>query len=268
MKDLKNKVVIITGSSRGIGLALAKALAKEGALIVLNGRNKERLNAAKAEVDQYGSKTIAVSCDIGKKEGSELLVNQTVETFGRIDVLMNNAGLAMEGKIEDTDLRVFEQVIHTNLLGVLYPTQAALPYIKKTKGSIIFTGSIAGFMGLPEYSAYSASKMALTAITQSLRIELANTGVHIGIVYVGFAENDAEKTFLNSKGETEKMPIREGFKRMPLETVAQHFIGVIKNRKRQKILSGIGLGTSFMHRFFPALFEKLMTRRYMKTKLS
>lgn len=268
MKDFKNKVVIITGSSRGIGLALAKALAQLGAHLVLNGRNVERLNAAKEEVDQYGIKTIAISCDIGEKEGSELLVKKTLDTFGRIDVLVNNAGLAMEGKIENTDLKVFEKVFHTNILGVLYPTQAALPYIKETKGSIIFTGSIAGFMGLPEFSAYSASKMALTALTQSLRIELANTEVHIGLIYVGFAENDAEKTFLNSKGEVEKMPIREGFKRMPLETVAHQFIDVIKKRKNRKILSGIGLGTSFMHRFFPALFEKLMTRRYLKTKLS
>lgn len=264
MKDLKNKVAIITGSSRGIGLALAKGLAKEGVHIVLNGRNKERLDAAKNELDQYGIKSIYVSSDISKSAGADLLIKETIKEFGRIDILINNAGLAMEGKIEDTDPEVFENVFNTNILGVLYPTRAAIPYIKETKGSIVFTGSIAGFMGLPDYSAYSASKMALTALTQSLRIELTGSGVHVGLNYVGFAENDVDKTFLNNKGEVKKMPIRKGFKKMPLETVAAHFITGIKKRRRQMIFSGIGKGTAFMQRFFPVLFEKIMMKKYLK----
>ena len=121
-------------------------------------------------------------------------------------------------------------------------------------------------MGLPDYSAYSASKMALTALAQSLKIELAGTGVHVGINYVGFAENDDNKTYLNNNGEIEKVPIRKQFKRMPLEVIAAHFVRGIENRKYKQTLSFIGKLTNILHRYFPALLEWTMIRKYLKQK--
>ena len=121
-------------------------------------------------------------------------------------------------------------------------------------------------MGLPDYSAYSASKMALTALAQSLKIELAGTGVHVGINYVGFAENDEGKTYLNHQGEIEKMPVRKKFKRMPLEIVAAHFVSGIEKRRYKQTFSLVGKLTRILQKYFPALFEWIMIRKYLKQK--
>ena len=263
---LNGKVAIITGSSMGIGKAIAIALAKKKVKIVLNGRNEERLENAAEELRALGFDALAVQGDVGIYKDCEDLVAQTIQEYGTIDILVNNAGLAMEGSINKTLPEVFEKVFHTNILGVLFPTKAALQYLKQSKGSIVFTGSIAGYMGLPDYSAYSASKMALTALAQSLKIELAGTGVHVGINYVGFAENDENKTYLNYHGEIEKMPIRKQFKRMPLEEIAASFVQGIEYRKYKQTFSIIGRLTNILHRYFPALFEWIMIRNYLKQK--
>ena len=263
---LTGKVAIITGSSTGIGKAIAIALAKKGVKIVLNGRNQERLDKAAQELRSMGFDILSVQVDVGVYQECENLIAQTIKHYGTIDILINNAGLAMEGSIATTSHEVFEKVFHTNILGVLYPTQAALSYLKQSKGSIVFTGSIAGFMGLPEYSAYSASKMSLTALVQSLKIELAGTGVHVGLNYVGFAENDVNKTYLDHLGEIKKMPVREQFKRMPLDIVAAYFVKGIEKRRYKQTLSSLGKITNFAQRYFPGLFEWLMIRQYLKKK--
>jgi len=264
--NLNGKVAIITGSSKGIGKAIAKALAKKKVKIVLNGRNQERLEDTAKELRALGYDVLTVQGDVGIYKNCKKLIEQTIKEYGAIDILINNAGLSMEGTIDKTLPEVFEKVFHTNILGVLFPTKAALSYLKESKGSIVFTGSIAGYMGLPGYSAYSASKMALTAFAQSLKIELAGTGVHVGINYVGFAENDDNKTYLNYHGEIEKVPIRKQFKRMPLEVIAAHFVRGIENRKYKQTLSFIGKLTNILHRYFPALFEWTMIRKYLKQK--
>lgn len=263
---LDGKVAIITGSSKGIGKAIAIALAKKNVRVVLNGRSREILENTSAELRSSGFDITFVQGDVGNYSDCENLVEQTIKKYGRLDILVNNAGLAMEGTIANTSPEVFAKVFHTNILGVLFPTKAALPYLKQSQGSVVFTGSIAGFMGLPDYSAYSASKMSLTALVQSLKIELAGTGVHVGINYVGFAENDENKTYLNHHGEIEKMPVRKQFKRMPLEIVAAHFVKGIENRRYKQTLSGLGKLTNYVQRYFPMLFEWLMIRKYLQQK--
>jgi short-subunit dehydrogenase len=263
---LNGKVAIITGSSTGIGKAIAKALAKKKVKIVLNGRNQERLEDTAKELRALGYDVLTARGDVGIYKDCKNLIEQTIKEYGAIDILINNAGLSMEGTIDKTLPEVFEKVFHTNILGVLFPTKAALPYLKQSKGSIVFAGSIAGYMGLPDYSAYSASKMALTALAQSLKIELAGTGVHVGINYIGFAENDDNKTYLNNNGEIEKVPVRKQFKRMPLDVIAAHFVRGIENRKYKQTFSFIGKLTNILHRYFPALFEWIMIRKYLKQK--
>ena len=261
---LDGKVAIITGSSKGIGKAIAIALAKKNVRVVLNGRNPESLESTAKELRSLGFEILSIQGDVGNYKDCENLIEQTIKKYGAIDILVNNAGLAMEGTIANTSPEVFEQVFHTNILGVLFPTKAALSYLKHSQGSVVFTGSIAGFMGLPDYSAYSASKMSLTALVQSLKIELAGTGVHVGINYVGFVENDDNKTFLNHHGEIEKMPVRKQFKRMPLEVVAAHFVSGIEKRRYKQTLSLLGRLTNFMQKYFSATFEWLMIRKYMQ----
>lgn len=263
--NLSDKVAIITGSSQGIGKAIALALAQKGVKVVLNGRNSDKLAKAKLELYELGYEVLAVKADVGNYSECEYLIEQTLDSYGQIDVLINNAGIAMEGSIANTSPEVFEKVFHTNIIGVLFPTKAALPYLKESKGSVVFTGSIAGYMGLPNYSAYSASKMSLTALVQSLKIELAGTGVHVGINYVGFAENDADKTYFNAKGELKLMPVRKQFKRMSLSVVAEYFVSGIEKRTYKQTLSSIGIFTRFLHQYFPALFEWAMIKKHLKS---
>lgn len=260
--DLSDKVAIITGSSKGIGKAIAIALVKKGVKVVLNGRNSEKLIKTKLELFELGYEVLAVKADVGKYDECEYLIEQTIDAYGKLDILINNAGIAMEGSISDTSPQVFESVFHTNILGALFPTKAAIPYLKESKGSVVFTGSIAGYMGLPNYSAYSASKMSLTALVQSLKIELAGTGVHVGINYVGFAENDADKTYFDAKGELKIMPVRKQFKRMPLSIVASYFVRGIERRTYKQTLSSIGKFTRVMHQYFPTLFEWALIRKH------
>ena len=261
---LADKVAIITGSTMGIGKAIAIALAKKGVKIVLNGRNLERLEKTAQELSSEGYDILAVQGDVGIYQECENLLNETIKKYGSIDILINNAGISMEGSIADSLPEVFEKVYHTNILGVLFPTKAALPSLIKSKGSVVFTGSIAGFMGLPNFSAYSASKMSLTALVQSLKVELAGTGVHVGINYVGFSENDSNKTFLNDQGEIEKMPIRNDFKRMPLEKVAAHFVHGIEKRKYKQTLTFLGKVINLTQRYFPGLFEWIVIKQQLR----
>lgn len=262
--NLEGKVAIITGSTMGIGKAIAMALADKGVKVVLNGRNLGRLEKTAAEMRSNGYDILPIQGDVGNYKECEILINQTIDKYGSIDILINNAGISMEGSIADSLPDVFEKVFHTNILGVLYPTKAALPSLIKSKGSVVFTGSIAGFMGLPNFSAYSASKMSLTALVQSLKVELAGTGVHVGINYVGFSENDSEKTFLNDQGEIEKMPVREGFKRMSLEKVAAHFVEGIEKRKYKQTLTFLGKIINLTQRYFPGLFEWLVIKQQLR----
>lgn len=258
----ENKVAIITGSSRGIGKALAESLAKEGAKVVINGRDQVKLDKASKELKQSGFDHLALAGDISNPEFCQELIDSAVEHFGQIDILINNAGLSTEGKIEDSNPQVFRTAFEVNVLGVIYPTRSAIPHLRESRGSIIITGSIAGFLGLPEFSAYSSTKMALTALAQSLQIEVADSNIHVGLYYVGFAENDENKTYVNKEGEVEVMPARSNFKRMPMEKVAAIFLNGIRRRKRRIVLSGLGKSLWWLSRLFPGIIEKVMVRRY------
>lgn len=262
--DFTNKVAIVTGSSRGIGKITVIQLLKKGVKVVINGRDPERLQKASEEISKLGFDVFAVQADIGNYKDCEKLINQTILKYGKIDILINNAGLAMEGSIENSPPETFEKVFNANILGQLFPTKAALPHIKKTKGSIIFNSSIAGFFGLPNFSAYSSSKMSLTAMAQSLKIELTGTGIHVGINYIGFAENESQKTFYNEKGKLEVMEVRENFKKMPIDKIADKIIKGIEKRKYKTIFSFTGKLLLFSQRFIPRIFEKLMLMTYKK----
>ena len=261
---LKGKVVIVTGSSRGIGKAVALLLAQKGAKVVINGRNPERLQKAVSEFELKNLLVTAIEADIGNSQACERLVDQTIDLHGKLDILINNAGLSMEGTIADSQPGVFQQIIETNILGHLFPTQKALPHIVKTKGSIVFISSIAGLLGLPKFAAYSSSKMALTALAQSLRIENNNTGIHIGLNYLGFVENEMNKTYLNEYGELKIMPKRKGFAKMSIQKVAVKIVRGIELHKKNIIFSNIGRLLDVAQRFFPGLLEYFMIKAYRK----
>lgn len=180
----KDKVAVITGSSMGIGKELAKQILINGGKVVLTGRNRARLESTKDEFEMYFDSILIHQGDVTNFELNQILVTKTIERFGRLDILITNAGLSGYGEVEMLKPGVARQIIDTNIYGTLFPIMVALPELKKTKGSVLIISSIAGFYGLPDYSAYSLSKMALRALAQSLRVELKTSFCRYSISWV------------------------------------------------------------------------------------
>jgi short-subunit dehydrogenase len=251
--NLKDKVAIVTGSSAGLGRELANQLGKRGASIVMNGRNEERLNRVVSDFRQNGYDVHAIAADAGAPEQSKMIVDQALERFGRIDVLVNNAGGGMRGLFEEMSEEGIRTVLNNNLLSATYMTRYALPHIRESRGSIIFISSVAARFGFPVLSLYSMSKMALTALIQSLRIELKGSGVHLGIVYVGFVRDDPGKTIVGPDGSPVSGHSKPGYLAQSQEKVSKAVIRMIRRRKRKMTLSLAGKVAAFFIRLSPAL---------------
>lgn len=263
----QNKVVIITGSNAGLGKVLAILLGKKGAKIVLNGRNESRLKNTLSELTNKGIEAIAITGDISSYKDCEKIINQTIQAFGQIDVLINNAGTSSVGDFFHLSVDVFKQIIEINYLGAVNMSKAALPYMEKTKGSLFFIGSVAGIHGIGGSSTYSSTKMALTGLAESLNIELKSRGIHVGIAYPGFIENDNNKAFLDKDGNTISVPSREKIKQMPKEQVAGKIIRMIEKRKFKSVFSTLGKSNAIINRFFPSLLHKILSNIYSKTEM-
>jgi len=257
----ENKVAIITGSSRGIGLATAREFCKRGAKVVLNARGGARLEQARETLEREGHKVIAVQADVTSPESCRGMIARTVEEFGRLDILMNNAGVSMRANLEDLDAEACRNIVDINLMGCIYPTLYSLPEIKRNKGSIVFTSSIAGLIGLPTATLYCATKTALHGFSDSLRCELAPEGVHVGIVCVGFTENDPEKTVVGAAGSA-VAPGRPAH--MTQEQVAKEFAELVRKRRNRAVLSPIGKFAEYISRISPEIVENtiIMSRKY------
>lgn len=260
-----NKTVIITGSSIGIGWHTGLKLASLGAQVLFNARNAERLNEKIKLLDGLNYQVIGCTGDVTKVEDCKHIVACAIQHFGKVDVLINNAGLSADGiSMEQLNPTVFEQLYRVNVFGSFYMTKAALPYIKKNKGSILFISSVAGTHGFGNYAAYCSSKMALTGMAQSLSKELFDEGVHAGIAYVGFTENDPAKNILNNDGNPiPKIPLTKDHI-MPVAKVASKIIKMIEKRKRSAVLGMLGKFTFFMARWFPRLLHRIMLQIYRK----
>ena len=250
---LHNKVALITGSSGGIGLATAIELAKQGVSIVLNGRNQNKLESPRKALTEQGFDVLAIVADITNYRDCKRLMQQTVDHFGKLDILINNASLTMDDSFENLHPDIFSKVLISNTLGSMLPTKAALPYIKKTKGNILFISSLAGLHGLPNGSSYCAGKMSLTAFWQSMRIELKHTGIHFGICYVSFTQNDESKRMLSSDGALVPVQKRPKILKQSQEKVASLIIKCIKKRKAKVILSTLGKTANILFRHLPRL---------------
>lgn len=236
-KEFKDKVVIITGSSKGIGRTTAYEFLKLGAKVVINGRNSEKLEETKKTFIEQGYGLIAISGDVSNFNFCKDLIDKTIQEYGQIDYLINNAGLPMRGRFDELNETVIDQVIKSNLFSAAYCTKVALPYIKESKGSIVFISSLAGIRGLPNSSIYCASKMALKGLAQSLKIELAGTGIHIAIIEVGLTENDTDKRIIGKDGKTQ--PVKGGKHHTQLD-VANAIIRSIYRKQFIKTLTFAG----------------------------
>jgi short-subunit dehydrogenase len=265
-KNFQDKVVLITGSSSGIGKKTAIEMSKQGACIVLNGRNKDKLIKVEDQIKKQGGKVTSFCCDISDPINSKNLLDFTIESFGKLDILINNAGVSMRGNFSELKPEVFKTVFDINVLGAVNISIPALPYIKKSNGSVVFVSSIAGIRGLPSNSAYSSSKMALRAIAESIRIEEANSDIHVGLVLVGITEIEKDKKTIGPDGSFISLQDRTSLKVQSLIQVANSIINNIKTRRFITTLSMMGKINAFLQSFMPSLVERILIMSSNKIK--
>ncbi len=240
MYKIGEKVALVTGSTAGLGKELALQLCSKGARVVLNGRDPKKLDETASELRERGFDVFAVQGDVSNPEDCSRVIDRSVEHFGRLDILISNAGVSSGGKFADTSPEIFKKVFDINTLGTIYITRYALPHIRKTGGSIVYISSLAALVGLPYASLYCSSKMALTAIGQSLQVELSGSGVQVGIVYVGFLQNGPEKRVIGPDGNLQPTGSRDTVHLQPMDQAGRAIIRVIQKRKRKKVLSLMG----------------------------
>lgn len=265
--SFKDKVVIITGASSGIGKSLAEELAKRGANVVLAARQYVTLCEITAGLEvKYGVKALAVQCDVSKEEDCALLVKQTITTFGKIDVLINNAGLSMRALFNDVDLSVLKNLMDVNFWGTVYCTKYAMPEILKAKGSIVGVSSIAGYRGLPGRTGYSSSKFAMNGFMESLRTENLKTGVHVMVACPGFTTSNIRVAALSKDGAAHGETSMEEGKMMTSEAVAEIICDGILSRKRTLIMTGQGKLAVWMNKLFPKFTDKKVFELFAKEK--
>ncbi|MBL7857599.1 MAG: SDR family oxidoreductase [Cyclobacteriaceae bacterium] len=263
-KFYQGKVVLITGASMGIGKELAKQVLAHGGKVAITARNESRLNAVIEEFNTYTENILVHAGDATDYSSNQKLVEKIIARFGKLDILINNAGMSCYGEVETLQPSVAEQVININIYGSLYPAMSAIPELKKSKGSILFVSSIAGFHGIPGYSTYSLSKMALTGLSQSMRTELKSSNIYVGISYVGFTENEEDKKTLSPNGQLEKVPPRPKRLTATRETTARLLLHQIMHRKHSASHSFLGSFTNVLSRYAPALLSYFLSRNYHK----
>ena len=265
--DLKNKTIIITGASSGIGKACAEEFAKKGANLVLAARQFDALNLISQDLEQrYAIKTLAVKCDVSKENECEYLVKQAFLSFGGIDVLVNNAGISMRALFKDLDLLVLRNLMDVNFWGAVYCTKYALPYLLLNRGTVAGISSIAGYRGLPGRTGYSASKFALNGFLEALRVENLKTGLHVMIASPGFTASNIRKVALVGDGSEQGESSMNEEKMMSAERTAEIIVDGIINRKRSLIMTRQGKLTVFLNKFFPDWLDGLIYKHFTKEK--
>jgi len=250
----KEKVVIITGASSGIGRACAQAYLSAGHTVVLAARRMSELEKSVAGFESKSYKLVI--CDVGKPEQCKQLIDETMNAFGRIDVLINNAGISMRALFNDAEVSVLDKVMQINFWGMVYCTKAALPYIIESKGSVVGISSIAGYRGLPGRTGYSASKFAMNGFLESLRTELLPSGVHVLTVCPGFTSSNIRNHSLTADGSAQGKSPRDEAKMMTSEEVALRTMKAIDSRRRSLLLTRQGKLTVFLNKWFPKFMDK------------
>ena len=247
---LKDKTVVITGASSGIGEAMAKVYASMGAKVVLGARHADKLEALCRSIEQQGGRAAWCATDVTRPEDCKRLIDTAVENFGGIDVMICNAGISMRALFDDVDLDVLHRLMDVNFWGTVYCTKYALPFLLQSKGSVVGVISIAGF-------AYSASKFAMTGFLETIRIENLKKGVHVMVACPGFTASNVRFSALTANGSQQGATPRKEEKMMTAEQVARIVARGIARRKRLCLMEIEGRATHFVKKFAPGLVDRL-----------
>jgi len=261
---MKNKLVIVTGASSGIGKACALAFAKKGANLVLAARSADKLNEISREISLLGVEVLCVPTDVSNEADCKILMEKTLDKFGKIDVLVNNAGISMRAAFADLDLQVLKKVMDVNFWGAVYCTRYAIKSILQNKGSVVGVSSIAGYKGLPGRTGYSSSKFAMHGFLEALRIENLKKDLHVLLACPGFTASNIRNSALAADGSSQGETPRDEQKMMQPEEVAVAIVEAVIKRKDRLTLTVNGKLTVFLNKFFPKWVDKLVYKHMSK----
>jgi short-subunit dehydrogenase len=259
---MKNKVVVITGASKGIGAELALQLAAKGARLVLAARNEDELERVAEECRKAGAAgVLAMKADVARERDCHALMSGAVQAFGAVDVLVNNAGMTMWARFEEIeDLSVLERIMQVNYMGSVYCTRHALPWLRKSAGVLVGVSSLAGRTGVPTRTGYSASKHAMTGFFDSLRIELADSGVAVTMIYPGFVSTGIRENATGPDGKPILVsPVKEG-EVMAVEECARIMVEAIERRRREVVMTARGKMGLWLKLIAPSLVDRIARR--------
>ena len=255
--------VLITGASQGIGRATACLFAENGYDVILAARNAERLNHVAEEIRAKGREALAVPTDVSQVEQVNVLVEKALDTFGSIDVLVNNAGICMNGEMAQTTLEDWRQIIDINLWGYIYTLHALLPqFLERRAGTIINVGSFGGKVPLPKMTAYCTSKFAVTGLTETLRLELEPKGIHVCAVHPSVTNSDfLERTIFRGEEASQQREQMSSLLSSPVasqsEDVAKVILKMVKHPQSEVVVGSAAVPTA-AYRLAPGLTEWLM----------
>lgn len=238
-QPFRDQVAIVTGASAGIGRALAMLLAGQGAKVAIAARRSDRLEALAAECRQQGGEVLPVPTDVGDETQCKALVERTIEQFGRLDLLINNAGLGVAALLDAyPDLQLFKQVMDVNFYGAVHCTYFGLPFLKQSRGRIVAISSLGGKAALPYNTAYIASKFAMHGFYDALRMEVKQHGVSVTVVCPSWVVTEFHEAQMDQHG-TRRGPRGRAIysaKTMTAEQCAQIVLASAYKRRRETLL--------------------------------
>jgi short-subunit dehydrogenase len=261
MGAFTNQVVVVTGASEGIGRAFCLALAPQRPRLVLAARSRERLDSLAHECRLAGAETMVVPTDVTEVEACRALIEAAVAQFGGVDVLVNNAGGTMWTRLDEMqDLSIVERLMRLNYLGSVYPTFHALPHLKRSRGRIVAVASLAGLIGVPTRTGYSAAKHAVIGFFESLRVELADDGVSVTLVCPDFVVSEIHKRALGPDGRPLGANPMAQSKIMSAEECAALMAAAIERRERLLVTSRRGRLARWLQLLAPARIDAMSAR--------
>jgi len=233
---------------------------------MLAARDEKKLEEVRKQIQDGGGIAAICKTDVSKEDDCKNLIAKTQLQFGRIDVLLNNAGKSMRALFAEVDLKVLKELMDINFWGTVYCTKYAINEILKSKGSIVGVSSIAGYKGLPGRTGYSASKFAMQGFLESLRVENLKTGIHVMVVCPGYTASNIRNTALNKEGKAQGETPFDESKLMSAEKVAAEIVKGVMKKKRTIILTAQGKLTVMVNKFFPAFMDKMVYNVVSKEK--
>lgn len=252
-QDIAQRVVLITGASSGIGEALAREFASRGAYLVLTARRKDRIEELARELTAKGTQAIAVAADVTVDGDMESAVALGLEAFGRIDVVIANAGFGVSSELAKLTLDDYRRQFETNVFGVLRTVYASVNALAETRGRLALVGSVSGYLSLPAGSAYAMSKYAVRALAEGLRGELAEKGVSVTHIAPGFVDSEIRRVSNEGEFQAERTDFIPSWLRMPADKAARQMADAVLARRREVIVTLHGKLAVRLAQHFPGL---------------